>query len=534
MSDPYYKLLAGWAAGVEYGNWVSNSANPLTGFATSASVVTSETVLGPVDVGSQSYLLLDATGGSLHSAHESIAINSGQQYSFTSYAQKHASYAGEVAVQYWEAGPKFVGFNINSGSVLFNTGTGTPYYKNRGGGWGRFGVTWTPASIGAAQDIGIATIGSGQNITYTQAGGDPRGAYFAGPKLEAGPVSDYRATTGTPENGSLSVVQSLGQVADEDVYIMRVKRQTADILRRLTVGDATLTIDSTRGQYVQSMQINQGVVVKAVTTANSEYALFTGKVKSWNATPALGRQELSVKCIDAADELKQKINLALAVNTKISSLMINVLDAAGFGSDRRDIGVMNDDVSVGYLDNISAGQALHEIIQSGAHFLWIDGDGKVRAEPRHYDVRGAAAVESMSTFLSYGASYSDKKIINRMNVVGSPRREATDIGTVAWIEEAILIPASQSVTFQVEHVDPDTLAKGTPVNSFATLVASSDYYMSAQSGFKGANLTAQASLTITHYATTTEVTALNTSSFSAYLGRFQLRGLPLQLLLPFK
>jgi len=533
MADPYYKVLGGWMAGVERGNLVPNSADPATTWGSSATTVTSidaTVIKGAVDVGSQAFLLEDAAAGSLHSLHETITINSGQQYSLSCFAKPHATYGARAGLRYWEAGDQLMVFNINSGTVISNTGTGTPYSQQRGGGWWRLGVTWNVASIGAAQQLGIHTVGSGDNATYAYDAGQQQGFYFGGPKVEKGEVSAFRVTSGSAEAEALTVTQSLAQVYDQDVYAIRAKRRLADIINRLTVGDCTLILDNTYGQYVGSLQINQGLQISAVTDAGSEYFLFTGKVLRWNANPTLGRREVTIKALDRGDELRQQIQMPLSINTKISSLMVEVLDAASVPADKRSIGVLNDDVTFGYLDDQTAGSALHQIIQAGAHFLWIDGQGNVRAEPRHYDVRGATAVESLANFISYKTQYSDKKIINDMNVVSAPRREAVDVGTVAWIEDPILVPASQSVTFTVEHLDPDTLEKETPVNSFVTLVNSKDFFASTQVSFQGQDTTAQFSLTVTHYALQTEVVAFNASSFSSYINRFQLRGLPLQLL----
>lgn len=571
MAEPYYKLLGGWMAGVERGNLFSNSAEPLlpasNGLVTSAANITSvSAVIGPTTVGSQAFmlkdagtlgggaveallletgdyllletgdkLLLESSGGggsaaSLHSAHESITLASSQAYALSFHAKQIDSIPSEVALRYWQAGEKYIGFNVQSGTTLFNTGTGTPYWKEEGGGWFRVGVEWMTGSVGAAQLIGICTVGSGGNLNYSGATGSERGVYFAGGKLEITGVSAYRATTGTPEVSTLSVAQSWAQVPDQDVYAFRCKRRVADILNRMSVGNATISLDHEYGQYISSMKINHGVRLSAITDAGSEYFLFTGRVKSWDTNPALGRREMTVRAVDAAEDLRQKISLPLAIDTVVSSLLTDVLSTSGFPADRINIGALNDSISFGYLSGITAGEAVHRIIQSGAHLAWVDGSGTFRAESRNYDIRGTTAVESMETFFGYNARDNDSKIINDMSVIGQPRREATDIGTVAWIEESIRVGASLSVTFTLNHVDPDTLDEDTPVNSFVTLVASQDYYMSTQESFGGSNLTSAISLSVTHFATTTEVTAYNSSSFTGYLSRFQLRGLPLQLL----
>lgn len=320
-----------------------------------------------------------------------------------------------------------------------------------------------------------------------------------------------------------------GPVPQEDVRQMDIDRHVADVFNRQQIGRASVAIENAFGQYspisgTSKIDVNQRFTVKAVD-GSSIYGLFSGTIDTARVVPGIGNRVIEFSVSDRAKFFKKVIRTALQINTKTSSMFAVVLSNAGLQESERFIDTdMLDDIPFAWLDNISAGEALDRLMRSGAHTMYVDGNGKFHAVNRSADQRNSS-ISSHENFFSLDFSLVEAGIVNDAAVTGQPRKLSTGVNTVAWIEDNPQIVAGETLSFFLEFIDPNT-REATRVTSLVTLVASQDYRMFSDENENGTNLTSDAAITVTPFATTALIEVVNNNSDGTlgFLTHFQLRG----------
>lgn len=327
-----------------------------------------------------------------------------------------------------------------------------------------------------------------------------------------------------------------GPVTDTDIKEIRFDRRIATLFERMTTGKADVLLVNDQQDYTpeaivgsNSLKIGQVLAIKAVTHQDSVYSLFSGLIDRYSLRPALEARETLVQASDRSVLLRRTINMGLEVDTKISSLVSNVLSASGVNSEYWDVSGVVDDVSFAFFDQQSAGDAINEVIRAGAFFSYVSGAGRFTFRDRNFDF-ALDADASYTEFSKLNYALSDERILNDVRVSGQPRK-ASDVSTVAWLEDTVTLPASGgTVSFFLEFLDPDTLERQTPVNSLVTPVSSSDYLAFANSDGTGTILNSQLAVAVTPFAMTAFSTITNNGGVDAFLSKYQLRGIPLKKL----
>jgi hypothetical protein len=330
---------------------------------------------------------------------------------------------------------------------------------------------------------------------------------------------------------SMDIVTA-GVIPAADVLRVGIDRILSDSFTQLGIGRASVLLDNSGGDYSPELNANarpyRSVVIGAVTDAGSKYLLFTGTVDAISANPRLGNRRVLVQCSDRAGRLSKKIETSFRLNTKISSLAVDVLSAAGLAASEYSVDKIQDSVSFGWLNDISGGAAIHQLVQSGAHFALVGGDGVLRVRERNADLEDTIVSSYVSNFLQLDYEMNVGRIVNDARISGQSRRVASVVNTVAWLEESLRIAGSATQTFFLEYLDPDTNEAPTPVSSPVTPVASTDYLFTANEDGTGTDLTSQTNLTFTPFATNAKIVVENAGAGAGFLSKFQIRGFAVQ------
>ncbi len=323
-------------------------------------------------------------------------------------------------------------------------------------------------------------------------------------------------------------------VLDKDILSLRITKKLATVLDGITVGRCDFLLDNRDGRYSPesdkfAMRTNQPVGVKVITAAGSVYSLFAGFADRYSVQPALDRMTAHVGASDVTKFLRRKINLGLRIGVTPASLLEDVLVAAGIPTAFYDIATttITDSISVAFIDNITAGDAVGQIIKSGAHFAWVSNDGALTFRPRGTDKGLTSSQSYENSFFEFSYEKDDQSVVNDIGIKVNPfRLPATAQQTVAWIEGPVQLTPQGSLSFLLDYRDPVTMGTPFPVNSIATPVASDDYLAFEECTGSGANLTSQLSVTVTTGATSAIIDIVN-NGCPGCLTKFQLRGIPL-------
>jgi len=328
-----------------------------------------------------------------------------------------------------------------------------------------------------------------------------------------------------------------GEVPDGDISQINIRRDLATMFDPLQAGEAVVILDNTSGDYcphasaTNAVKLASSIFIKALTDAGSLYSMFHGYAEHANAGAELGQQNVAVTYNDPARYLERRINTVFQVDTKTSSLVTEVLSAVNMHHGNATIALATDDtLPYAYLDDISGGEAYNRILQSGHHYMYIDGRGELVFRDRNFDV-GQTAVSSYSdAYLGMSSNFNLHDVINDVRIGGTNRKVTTSQQTVAWLESKPSVTASSYIDLFVSYTDTLQKEQGTPVQSLGTPVNSSDYTANTAEDGSGTDKTATFSANVLGaFATTAKVRLYNGSDVSVYVTKFQLHGYPLEL-----
>jgi hypothetical protein len=325
--------------------------------------------------------------------------------------------------------------------------------------------------------------------------------------------------------GSLTNVTSRLERADWSNGIV-------DMLRPPAVGRGLFELANWDGELspANNSELYPGrkVQLKAVSSVGSEFTLFTGRVTDITFTSEIGKRTAIIEAVDDWDRIKRlTYTTSLFLGTKVTSLFTELMSLSNVASFAADADI-SDTVGFAWYRDRDAANALFEIVQSGNYQLQVDGAGTYRLRGRYWQQFATAVGTYSEQGMSRRYGLSEESILNRVKYNARPRQLTTSPKTIAFISEAMTIPASQSIGFWLTYQDPDEPSVEVPVSSHVAQVASADYYAAAESTGSGTNLTSGISVSITKFAATAVATITNNNAEQAYLTRFQLIGYPIR------
>lgn len=273
-----------------------------------------------------------------------------------------------------------------------------------------------------------------------------------------------------------------------------------------------------------NIAVNDVFSVKA-KIGTSVYNLFSGYVDGWGFNPALrDTRKIAITCSDIASRLRPLVTSSLMSNVTHRTILQAVMSEAAIDPAQYFIDPMNDIAAFAFLDQVSAGEAMAQVQQSGAQVYYVDGAGRLVMRNRHYDVTSTTAVGSFAAAFQGQVSLSTEDVMNRVEVRTTPREIFPDITTCAWITEPIFIPAASTRQFVMDYVDPFTNESGCPARDVADQVRGRDYVFNSAPTGEGSDMTSQVVVVASRNATSATITASNNGAGNGYLVVCQLYG----------
>jgi len=283
------------------------------------------------------------------------------------------------------------------------------------------------------------------------------------------------------------------------------------------------------GSY--SPLLNSGLLIGrrvelSATHGGSSYNLYSGRVKRISTRPVLGERSTVIEALSSIDQLqKQRLDTGIFVDYNAASLFTEIMTRSAITSFTAD--VLYDTVPFAWYRDRNAANALDQLVQSGYYQLYADGAGTMKLKSRYF----AAFATSVDTIdvqaqdMNY--AISDGSVVNRAVIRALPRKQSSDVATLAYLANPVVLPASGHAGFFISFLDPRDFATPTAVGSIETLVASQDYYAAQNSDGTGTNFTSALSLNMAVFGASAVTSIFNSNSADVYLTRFQARGYPI-------
>ena len=327
-------------------------------------------------------------------------------------------------------------------------------------------------------------------------------------------------------------------VRNQDVLSLNITRTAGTIFDELRSGECELILDNEQGDYSPanvtgpfSLSPGGQLRIEATTDTGSFFGLFNGFVQGFELDSQLGRRQTLVRALDVAQFFPRKINTGLLAGTNTGALLSAVMSDAAIPSSMFSVDNKLVDVHpFAFLDDISAGEAVDRIVQAGAHFSSVDGDGVFRVNNRNFDLDSTPQASYENNAFSTRFSLNADSIMNDIRLQGTTREETSVTSVAGLLGQEPVIAASASSAFFLQYQDPDTFETPLPVNSLATPVALVDWNAVDPSSV---DITNSVSLTVTAFAQTAKVDIFNGTGDDAFLVKLILNGIPLTRRSPF-
>lgn len=324
-----------------------------------------------------------------------------------------------------------------------------------------------------------------------------------------------------------------------DVLTVNINRSVANLFAPLRAAECMVEVDNNWGDFSPqnsasrfgNLKLLPNVPLRVQAThAGSTRTLFTGKLDRISVAPALSdprRATLSAR--DSVKGLFERfITTSAFVNTPVGSIFVAVLSLTAVSSFAVNSLVSNDVSPFAWWNDIQAPHVIEDLLAAGFYNGWVDTNDTFKVQERYWYM-GAPIVASYSNN-AHRIDYAltDEGVYNRVYVSGDARKRATSVGTVAWITDAVELPASGWVGFFVDYLDPTNLEPA-PADNMADPVSSSDWLLNTASDGTGTySVTALSSANVTFFGQTAVCTVYNGTAAVAFLTKFQLQGKSLQ------
>lgn len=300
------------------------------------------------------------------------------------------------------------------------------------------------------------------------------------------------------------------------------------------------SFDEGSGQYVADTATspNTGTLTNTPTFISSvmapggtTYAIFKGRTV--NFTLDLDRANRTV-LVEAEDSINRLANAyattSLFTNTNAQSLFTALMSLSAVNSFAVD-DTIRDTISFSWYEDEQIASAVGQLAEFGNYIGYEDGAGTFRLKHRNWrqGETSVATYTGSAGFHSFAVALSQESILNKIKISGQPRRQSTDVNTVAWLQEAVSIPGSSSTGFWLSYVDPAEPSVNAPAVNLVTPVRSSDWLLNESQSGDGTDRTATGSLQITLFGGAAVCSLFNGSPNLVYVTKFQIRGNSVQL-----
>ena len=331
-----------------------------------------------------------------------------------------------------------------------------------------------------------------------------------------------------------------GFVPEADVLSVAIARDAGEIFSDLRASEMEIVLDNQHGLYSPdfrtgpySLALGGAIRVEAVTDVGSIYGLFNGFVRTFASDARLGKRRTVIRAMDVAQYLRRDINTGLLIGANTAELLSHVMSDAALPSSLFALDHKLVDVHpFAFMDDISAGEAVSRIVESGAHYTSVDGAGIFAVRNRNIDLQAATVASYENFALEMRTALDDRTLMNDVRLRGLLRQAATDPTTVAGIvDQRPTVPASGSFAFFLQYQDPVTLETPLPVNSLTTTLTGSDFVVTNSAG---TDVTASMSLSVTPFALSAKLDLFNGTGDEAFVDALFLTGYPMYRQSPFQ
>lgn len=137
-----------------------------------------------------------------------------------------------------------------------------------------------------------------------------------------------------------------------------------------------------------------------------DYPRFVGRIDAPAEQPGRDRQLVALTMFDGLATLKAvKVSTAMYTGILIDAAIGHVLDAAGWPADKRVISTFATTLARWWVDGVDAFSAIRDLVQTegGSAIFYVDENGNLVAEDRHYRYLTARSTTSQATVSSQGA-----------------------------------------------------------------------------------------------------------------------------------
>lgn len=321
-----------------------------------------------------------------------------------------------------------------------------------------------------------------------------------------------------------------------DCLACSISRRSGAFDDGLSAARATFLFDNFNGRfsdvnsasaYYPNIKINKPIRLQA-THSGSTYNIFNGFISAYDYSPDLANRRVSITASDRIKDLqKRTINTRVVASYNVSSLFTDILSAAGVSSADRTIDATTEYVPFAWLQNNRPIEAINKLVELGYYRSYIDAGGRVNIKNRYWGIGGSPVASYVNSFYGIGYSLDESFLSNYVSVGGTPRKIASGVQSVAFIQNLPSIQASSSIVFWLTYNDPANNEAGTPCTLMVTPVNSLDYKTNTDIA-SGTDRTGTTSATVTFFGASAVCAVFNGSADRVYLTRFVLRGTPIQ------
>lgn len=359
-------------------------------------------------------------------------------------------------------------------------------------------------------------------------------------------VDDNDYVTESPLAYKLELEMTAGVFTDVTSRVARASysRHITTLFDPLVPDNAMFELHDSVGAFApgRGSGIQPGRQARLTATYNNSYNLFYGRVTAVRNKPFIeGQQSTIIEAISDVDRLSSRtITTSLFQNIGASSLFTEIMSLSAVSSFRAD--ALSETMEFAWYRDLNVVNALNQLVRSGNYYLYVDGAGTISLKRADWpftpvglyvltdyvleDYVSSIAVISDAFDLQYSLSHD--RVLNDVKINAQPRQLATSVATIAQLAAPVSIPASGAIGFWLTYQDPLRGNESTPVGSFATQVASTDFYAAANSDGTGTNFTSTLSINMKQFGETAVASIFNGTGSTAWLTRFQLQGYPVR------
>lgn len=330
---------------------------------------------------------------------------------------------------------------------------------------------------------------------------------------------------------ALALELAVGSLTQLQSYCLRASysRSITDAFSPLRPDEALFEFVNDVGSF--SPLLNTGLLIGrrvqfSATHGGSERTLYSGRVSRMATRPVLGERTTVIEALSDTDRLqKRSLDTGMFVGINAASLFTEIMSRSSVASFAAD--VLNDSIDFAWFRDRNAANALGQLVQSGYYQFYGDGFGTMHLKSRYFGVFGTSVDTLDVQVQDMNYAISDAGVVNRASLSAIPRKQSSDVTTIAYLARPVVLPASGHVGFFASFIDPRDSMQVTAVGSIVTLVASQDFYAAQNSDGTGTNFTSAVSLSMTVFGASAVASIFNSNSAAVFLTRFQVRGYPI-------